>query len=113
MIREKPVGFDPQRRAARPDLKASIEAFARHLEAEERRLEIRTRARRDLDRRNFRLAVEAIACNLLVTAMVARDATLSVPRSHAAMWSKGPLSQSSLWAALPRHSRLDGEAQSR
>jgi len=33
--------------------------------------------------------VEAIACNLLVTAMVASDATLSVPRSHAAMWSNG------------------------
>ena len=33
--------------------------------------------------------MEAIACNLLVTAMVAPDATLSVPRSHAAMWSKG------------------------
>src|SRR5665213_990949 len=75
-------------RAARPDLKASIETFAGHLESEERRLEIRTRARRDVDHRNFRLAVEAIACNLLVTAMVAPDATLSVPRSHAAMWGR-------------------------
>jgi hypothetical protein len=89
MTQERPVGLDPQRRAARPDLKASIETFIRHLEAEERRLEIRTRARRDLDRRNFRLAVEAIACNLLVAAMIASDATLSRPRSHAAMWSRG------------------------
>jgi len=89
MTQEKPVGFDPQRRAARPDLTARIETLARHLEAEERRLKIRSRARRDPDQRNFRLAVEAIACNLLVTAMVASDATLSVPRGHAAMWSNG------------------------
>ena len=89
MTQARPVGFDPQRRAARPDLRGSIEALARHLESEERRLEIRSRARRDLDQRNFRLAVEAIACNLLVTAMIALDAKLSVPRSHAAMWSPG------------------------
>lgn len=89
MTQEKPVRYDPKRRAAWPDLRASIEAFARYLEAEERRLEIRTRARRDIDRRNFRLAVEAIACNVLVTAMVAPDAMLSVPRSHDAIWSKG------------------------
>jgi len=66
MNKERPVRFDPQRRAARPDLKAAIKTFARHLESEEGRLEIRSRARRDLDRRNFRLAVEALACNLLV-----------------------------------------------
>jgi hypothetical protein len=89
MKQQTAVQFDPQRRAARPDLKASIEAFARRLESEERRLEIRTRARRELDQRNFRLAVEAIACNLLVTAMIASGATLSVPRSHGVMWGKG------------------------
>jgi hypothetical protein len=89
MTQARPVGFDPQRRAARPDLRGSIETLARHLESEERRLEIRSRARRDLDQRNFRLAVEPIACNLLVTAMIAPDAKLSVPRGHAAMWSPG------------------------
>jgi hypothetical protein len=87
--RIKPVQFDPQRRAARADLKAVIETFTRHLEAEERRLGIRIRARRDIDQRNFRLAVEAIACNLLVTAMIAPNAPLSVPRSHEAMWGRG------------------------
>lgn len=89
MTQQKPVRFDPQRRAAQVELKASIKTFTRHLEFEEHRLEIRTRARRDLDQQNFRLAVETIACNLLVTAMVAPDATLSVPRSHAVMWNKG------------------------
>jgi hypothetical protein len=87
--RIKPVQFDPQRRAASPDLKASIATFTRHIEAEERRREIRKRARRDIDQRNLRLAVEAIACNLLVTAMIAPDATLSVPRGHDTMWGKG------------------------
>jgi hypothetical protein len=89
MTQARPVRFDPLRRAACPNLQARIAAFTRHLESEERRLEIRTRARRETDRRNFRLAAEAIACNLLVTAMIAPDATLSVPRSHAVMWAKG------------------------
>jgi hypothetical protein len=72
---------------ASPLLKKRVDAFALHLEAQERRLGIRARARRDNDRRNYRLAVEAIACNLLVAAMVGPDAQLSVPRGHAAMWS--------------------------
>jgi len=86
---KRPVKFDPQRRAVPSDVKTTIETFTQHLETEERRLGIRIRARRDVDQRNFRLAVEAIACNLLVSAIVAPDAPLSVPRSHAAMWSQG------------------------
>ncbi|HEY5279645.1 MAG TPA: hypothetical protein VIJ67_07800 [Pseudolabrys sp.] len=70
-------------------MKASIETFTRHLESEERRLGVRTRSRREADQRSFRLAVEAIACNLLITAMTGQDATLSVPRSHDAMWGQG------------------------
>ena len=89
MKQRPPVQFDPQRRAAQADLKATIETFARHLESEEVRLKFRLRVRREKDQRNFALAVEAIACNLLLTAMVATDATLSVPRSHAAMWGRG------------------------
>jgi len=89
MMQRRPVEFDPQRRAARADLKATIETFARHLESEEVRLKFRLRVRRENDQRNFLRAVEAIACNLLLTAMVSPDATLSVPRSHAAMWSRG------------------------
>src|SRR5665213_2653600 len=89
MTQRPSVQFDPQRRAARADLKASIETFAHYLESEERRLGLRSRSRRDVDQHNFRRAVEAIACNLLVTAMVAQDAALSVPRSNAAMWGQG------------------------
>jgi hypothetical protein len=89
MPQRTPVQFDPQRCAVRQDLKAGIETFTRHLESEERRLGLRARTRRALDQRSFRLAAEAIACNLLVTRMVAQDATLSVPRSNAAMWGQG------------------------
>ena len=85
----KPLRFAPQCRAADVNLKATIKAFTRHLEAEEHRLGLRSRERRETDRRNFRLAVEALACNLLITAMVAPNATLSVPRGHGAMWGKG------------------------
>lgn len=85
----RPIRFDPQRRVANPLLKRRVDAFTFHLEAEERRLGIRARARRDNDRRNYRLAVEAIVCNLLVAAMVATEAQLSVPRGHAAMWGAG------------------------
>lgn len=83
------VRFDPLRRASSDPLKESIKAFTSDLETEERGLKLRTRKRRLTDRRNFRLAVEAIVCNLLVTAMVAADATLAVPRGHYAMWGKG------------------------
>ena len=89
MARRNSVQFDPQRRAARADLKATIETFARHLESEEVRLKFRLRVRREKDQRNFLRAVEAIVCNLLVTAMVSLDARLAVPRSHAAIWSRG------------------------
>ncbi len=89
MTPASPIRFDPLRRAACPNLQATIAAFTRQLESEERRLKLRARARREADQRNFRLAAEAIACNLLVTAMIAPDATLSVPRSHGAMWVKG------------------------
>ena len=86
---QKPIRFDPLRRAAEKGLAASIETLALHLEAEELRRGLRSRDRREKDHRNFRLAVEALSCNLLITAMVALDATLSVPRGHGAMWGKG------------------------
>ncbi len=85
----RPLRFDPQRRASSLALRKQIEAFASHLEAEEDRLRVRARARRNNDRRNYRLAVEAITCNLLVAAMVGPDTQLSVPRGHSAMWSAG------------------------
>jgi hypothetical protein len=81
--------FDPQRRAANDALRADIFDLIDHLETEERRLNLRSRERRYEDRRNFQKATEALACNLLVTAMTSPKATLSVPRGHDAIWGKG------------------------
>jgi hypothetical protein len=81
--------FDPQRRAANGALRANIFELIGHLETEERRLSLRSRERRDKDRKNFQMAVESLACNLLVTAITSAKATLSVPRGHGAMWGNG------------------------
>lgn len=90
MHKKKPVlRFDPQRRAASNTLLANIEGLVGHLESEERRLKLRSRKRRDADRRSFQRAAEALACNLLITARASPKATLSVPRSHGAIWGNG------------------------
>lgn len=83
-----PIRFDPLCRAA-GTVKDAIDAFTIHLQAEEGRLGLRLRQRREADGYNFRLAVEALACNLLITAMVGPGAILSVPRGHGTMWGKG------------------------
>lgn len=81
--------FDPQRRPANAVLQKSIAALIDHLETEERRLGLRLRDRRVEDQRNFRKAVEALVCNLLIAAMTSPKATLSVPRGHNSIWGKG------------------------
>jgi hypothetical protein len=88
MTRPVPVKFDPQRRSAKRELTAAIKAFTGHLEREECRLGMRRRARRPADQHKFGTAVEAIACNLLITAAVSPEATLNVPRGHGAMWGE-------------------------
>lgn len=80
--------FDPQSRAATLDLKAAVRALAAHLETRERDLGLRKRARTDRDRANFKLAVEALACNLAGLLMLGLDRPLAVPRSSALMWAK-------------------------
>ena len=88
------VTFDPQRRAADPDLKAALKLFTAHLEKQESFLGTRKRARTERDRRAFLLSVEVIAINLLIAAMVSPDAVLAVPRGHAAIWKQGRYSNS-------------------
>jgi hypothetical protein len=56
--------FDPQRRAATPELKAAIKSLIAYLEQREADLKLRKRARREADRQSLHLAIEAIACNL-------------------------------------------------
>ena len=81
--------FDPLRRAGSETLQSAVIALATYLETEEQRLRLRRRARRPADQRSFRAALDAIACNLLVAAMVSKDAAVSVPRGHDAIWGKG------------------------
>lgn len=81
--------FDPQRKSTSNALSGYIDELICLFESEERRLHHRLRARRAEHRRNLRKAAEALACNLLVTAMTSPHATLSVPRSHRAIWGKG------------------------
>lgn len=78
--------FDPQLRARTPGLKEAVEQFARHLIEREARLGLRSRARKDEDRRKFTIAVEAIACNLLLLGLLHGDAALAVPLDSNVMW---------------------------
>lgn len=82
--------FDPQRRAAQcSPLKAALEALCATLESREAALGIRQRRRSPAARMGFRLAVEAIACNILTGATLlgrGRACEVAVPRSHAAIY---------------------------
>lgn len=80
----KSIWFDPHRRCASETLKGQVDRLRVHLEAREDR----RRKRRQADQERFALAVEVLACNLLVNAMVAPDRALAVPRSQAVMHQK-------------------------
>jgi hypothetical protein len=69
----RPIWFDPQRRAATPELKAIIKSLIAFLEQREAALWLRKRARRVIDRRSFHLAVECIACNLAALTLMGLD----------------------------------------
>jgi hypothetical protein len=79
--------FDPQLRARTPDLKEAIKGFTRHLIAQEDKLGLRSRARKDEDRRKFAVAVEAATCNLLLLTLLRGDVALAVPLDSNVMWS--------------------------
>lgn len=81
--------FDPQYRARTPELSSSIKEFAIWLARQELERGMRTRARPLAARRKFNLAVEALACNLLLLGAVEGKAALAVPRSHGFIWAKG------------------------
>ncbi|WP_439402130.1 hypothetical protein ACNJYA_04775 [Bradyrhizobium sp. DASA03068] len=78
--------FDPQLRAKAPELENAIKAFIRHLVAYEAELGIRSRARKDSDQRKFAIAVEAVACNLLISTFLEVDAAIAVPLDNNMMW---------------------------
>ncbi|MCW1994394.1 UNVERIFIED_ORG: hypothetical protein M2425_005846 [Bradyrhizobium japonicum] len=78
--------FDPQLRARPPELKEAIGRFTRYLIAQEDKLGLRSRARKDEDLRKFTIAVEAVACNLLMQGLLREDAALAVPLDNNMMW---------------------------
>jgi len=83
------VMFDPLRRAATPELKAPS-SLSSHSLSSAKPISLFDRGRgKDADRRNFHLAIEAIACNLAGLALTGLDWPLAVPRSSGVMWSKG------------------------
>lgn len=80
--------FDPQLRAKAPELKDAIKAFARYLTEQEAELGLRSRARKDEDRRKFVLTVEAVTCNLLLLDLFDGSAALAAPLDNNMMWGK-------------------------
>lgn len=78
--------FDPQLRAKSPELKAAAVKLTNVLLAWETKSGSRERARKEADARKFSVAVEALACNLILLKAVRGVSKLAVPRSHAMLW---------------------------
>ncbi|RTL76111.1 MAG: hypothetical protein EKK36_05350 [Bradyrhizobiaceae bacterium] len=81
--------FDPQLRARTPELIESVKHFTRYLIAAELKIGLRTRARRDDDRRKFAVAVEAVACNLLLLNLLQGGVAMAAPLGSDMMWGAG------------------------
>jgi hypothetical protein len=81
--------FDPQFRAKTDDLRAAIKKLGDLLIAHELTKGLRERARKPSDKRKLYLAVEALACNLLLLKATGSDSKLAVPRSHDFLWQGG------------------------
>ncbi|MET4219412.1 hypothetical protein ABIB00_004633 [Bradyrhizobium sp. LB14.3] len=82
----KTMWFDPQLRAKSAELRETIRKLSDALCEHESASGLRKRARKDGDREKFAVAVEALACNLILLKAVATDALLAVPRSHNFIW---------------------------
>lgn len=85
-IQHKSMWFDPQLRAKSAELQKTIRRLSDALCEHESANGLRKRARKDDDRKRFEVAVEALACNLILLKATATDALLAVPRSHNFMW---------------------------
>jgi hypothetical protein len=78
--------FDPDKRAASPMLVEAVRRVNVILEIREAQLGSRKRRRSAEEHRKFKLAVEAIVCNLLAAWLAAPDCLLAVPRDANVMW---------------------------
>ncbi|KRR10040.1 hypothetical protein CQ12_06100 [Bradyrhizobium jicamae] len=86
----KPMWFDPQLRAKSVELRSAITGLTDTLREHERANGLRRRRRKEEDREKFGLAVEALACNLILLKATGTDARLAVPRSHGFIWQGSP-----------------------
>src|SRR4051812_28545038 len=83
------IYFDPQLRAKSRRLAMAARTFADQLIVQETAMGRRSRARSMAARRDFHVAVEAVACNFLIMHLLTEKTTLAVPRAHKLMWSGG------------------------
>jgi hypothetical protein len=81
--------FDPQFRAKTDNLRAAIKKLGDLLTVHELTNGLRERARKLPDKKKFYLAVEALACNLLLLKATGSNSKLAVPRSHGFLWQGG------------------------
>lgn len=82
----QPMMFDPQLRAKGAGLRAAVRRLADILLAYEAASASRKRARKEADAAKFYVAVEALACNLILLKATGSNSKLAVPRSHAVIW---------------------------
>jgi len=78
--------FDPLLRAKTAELGQAIQSLRDTLLLHETNSGARKRARKKMDREKFDLAVEALACNLILLSAIDSGPKLAVPRSHGFLW---------------------------
>lgn len=78
--------FDPLLRAKTTELASAVQRLRDVLLLHETEIGARKRARKEADDEKFGLAVEALACNLILLSAIESSPKLAVPRSHGFLW---------------------------
>lgn len=78
--------FDPLLRAKTTELACAVQRLRDALLLHEINTGARKRARKEADNEKFGLAVEALACNLILLSAIESGPRLAVPRSHGFLW---------------------------
>lgn len=78
--------FDPLLRAKTNELAQAVQCLRDALLLHETDSGSRKRARKEADKEKFGLAVEALACNLILLSAIESSPKLAVPRSHGFLW---------------------------
>ncbi|MCK1475012.1 hypothetical protein IVB27_09420 [Bradyrhizobium sp. 197] len=78
--------FDPLLRGKTTELAHAVQCLRDALLLHETDSGARKRARKEADKEKFGLAVEALACNLILLSAVESGPKLAVPRSHGFLW---------------------------